>query len=144
MAKFLYNQEAVENLRLSDTSILDRLIDFDSARAAHLKKDHAKKDKRMSLPEAISPWTRKRPSQQLGRLWAHRAGLNNSFPERLALRGPFCLSGVTRALPHNARHARPATAAPGAWPELSRQRLSRLAVAARRLHAARSRRSCAG
>ncbi|NMC96509.1 MAG: CoA transferase subunit A, partial [Deltaproteobacteria bacterium] len=54
MSKYVYNQEAVENLRLSDTSILDRLIDFESARAAHLKKDHAKKDKRMSLTEAIS------------------------------------------------------------------------------------------
>lgn len=54
MAKYLYNQEAVENLRLSDTSILDRLVDFESAREAHLKKDHAKKDKRMSLKEAIS------------------------------------------------------------------------------------------
>ena len=41
MAKYLYNQEAVENLRLSDTSILDRLVDFESAREAHLKKDHA-------------------------------------------------------------------------------------------------------
>ena len=54
MAKYLYNQEAVANLRLSDTSVLDRLVDFESARAAHLKKDHAKRDKRMSLAEAIS------------------------------------------------------------------------------------------
>ena len=54
MAKYLYNQEAVANLRLSDTSVLDRMVDFESARAAHLKKDHAKKDKRMSLVEAIS------------------------------------------------------------------------------------------
>jgi len=58
MSKYVYNQEAVENLRLSDTSILDRLIDFESARAAHLKKDHAKKDKRMSLTEAISTFIR--------------------------------------------------------------------------------------
>ena len=54
MASFQYNPEAVENLRLSDTSLLDRLVDFESARAAHLNKDHAKKDKRMSLADAIS------------------------------------------------------------------------------------------
>jgi glutaconate CoA-transferase, subunit A len=54
MSKYQYNQEAVANLRLSDTSVLDRLVDFESARAAHLKKEHAKKDKRMSLAEAVS------------------------------------------------------------------------------------------
>jgi hypothetical protein len=32
MARFQYNPEAVENLRLSDTSLLDRLVDFESAR----------------------------------------------------------------------------------------------------------------
>src|SRR5512137_587304 len=54
MAKYVYNQEAVENLRLSDTTVLDRLIDFESARAAHLRKEHAKKDKRMSLSDAVA------------------------------------------------------------------------------------------
>jgi len=54
MAKYVYNQEAVENLKLSDTAILDRLIDFESARAAHLHKEHGKKDKRMSIKEAIA------------------------------------------------------------------------------------------
>ena len=53
MAKYLYNQEAIANLKLSDISVLDSLVDFESARAAHLKKDHAKRDKRMSLAEAI-------------------------------------------------------------------------------------------
>jgi glutaconate CoA-transferase subunit A len=56
MAKYLYNQEAVENLRLSDTSILDRLVDFESAREAHLKKEHAKKDKRMTIGEAVATY----------------------------------------------------------------------------------------
>ncbi len=54
MAKYQYNQEAVQNLRITDTSILDRLVDFESARQVHLKKEHAKKDKRMSLKEAIA------------------------------------------------------------------------------------------
>ena len=56
MAKYLYNQEAVTNLRLDDTSILDRLIDFESAREAHLKKEHAKKDKRMTIGEAVATY----------------------------------------------------------------------------------------
>jgi hypothetical protein len=54
MAKYLYNQDAVANLKLSDTAALDRLIDFESAREAHLEKERAKKDKRMSLTEAIA------------------------------------------------------------------------------------------
>jgi acyl CoA:acetate/3-ketoacid CoA transferase alpha subunit len=58
MAKYLYHQEAVENLRLSDTSILDRLVDFESARAAHLKKEHAKKDKRMTIGEAVATYVK--------------------------------------------------------------------------------------
>ena len=56
MAIFDYNQEAVKNLRIKDTSILDRLVDFPSARAAHLKKDHAQKDKRIPLSEAIAEY----------------------------------------------------------------------------------------
>ena len=54
MSSFQYNQEAVKNLKIDDTSILDRLVDFESAREAHLKKEHAKVDKRMSLKEAIA------------------------------------------------------------------------------------------
>ncbi len=54
MAKYLYNEEAVKNLRISDTSILDRLVDFESAREAHLKKERAKKDKRMTIGEAVA------------------------------------------------------------------------------------------
>jgi len=54
MSSFQYNQEAVNNLKIEDTSILDRLVDFESAREAHLKKEHAKVDKRMSLKDAIS------------------------------------------------------------------------------------------
>ena len=54
MSSFQYNQEAVNNLKIEDTSILDRLIDFESAREAHLKKDHAKIDKRMSIKDAIA------------------------------------------------------------------------------------------
>ena len=54
MAKFEYNEEAVKNLKISDTSVLDRLIDFESAREAHSKKEHAKKDKRMTIGEAVA------------------------------------------------------------------------------------------
>ena len=56
MAKYLFNQEAVENLRLGDLSVLSRLVDFESAREAHLKKEHAKKDKRMSLAQAVATY----------------------------------------------------------------------------------------
>ena len=51
---FDYNQEALKNLKIEDTSLLDRLVDYRSAREAHLKKDHSQKDKRISLQEAIS------------------------------------------------------------------------------------------
>jgi len=54
MAAFAYNQEALVNLKIEDTSVLDRLVDFSSARAAHLKKDHSQRDKRMSLSEAVA------------------------------------------------------------------------------------------
>ncbi|MGE5455401.1 MAG: CoA transferase subunit A [Methylocystaceae bacterium] len=53
-SKYQYNDEAVNNLRIEDTSILDRLIDHDSAREAHLKKRHDKFDKRLSLQDAIA------------------------------------------------------------------------------------------
>ncbi|MCF8053770.1 MAG: hypothetical protein K9K75_00890 [Deltaproteobacteria bacterium] len=54
MAKYLFNQEAVANLKLGDTAILERLVDFESAREAHSQKAHAKKDKRMTLGEAVA------------------------------------------------------------------------------------------
>mgnify|MGYP000852742252 FL=1 len=56
MATFAYNKEALANLKIEDTSLLDRLVDFNSARAAHLKKDHSQRDKRMSLSEAIATY----------------------------------------------------------------------------------------
>ncbi len=58
MGKYAYNQEALKNLKIEDTSILDRLVDFESAREAHLKKDHSKRDKRLSLKEAIAEFVR--------------------------------------------------------------------------------------
>lgn len=54
MSTYQYNQEALKNLQIEDTSVLDRLVDSESAREAHLKKDHAKVDKRMTLTEAIA------------------------------------------------------------------------------------------
>jgi len=54
MGAYCYNQEALQNLKIDDTSILDRLIDFESAREAHLKRDRSKRDKRMSLKEAVA------------------------------------------------------------------------------------------
>ncbi len=56
MSRYSYNQEAVKNLKIEDTSILDRLVDFESARKAHLNKEHSKVDKRMSLKEAIAEY----------------------------------------------------------------------------------------
>ena len=53
MASYNYNKQAVENLNIEDTAILDRLIDSESAREAHLKKDRSKRDKVMSITEAI-------------------------------------------------------------------------------------------
>ncbi len=58
MAQFDYNKEALENLKITDTAILDRLVDFGSAREAHLRKDHAKRDKRLSMKEAIAEFVR--------------------------------------------------------------------------------------
>ncbi|MGE5404318.1 MAG: CoA transferase subunit A [Candidatus Saccharibacteria bacterium] len=54
--KYSYNQEALKNLQIEDTSKLDRLVDFESARLAHQKKDHSRKDKRISLKEAVSEY----------------------------------------------------------------------------------------
>lgn len=54
MAVFDYNKEAISNLRIEDTSILERLIDFETARKVHLEKERAKKDKRISLHEAVA------------------------------------------------------------------------------------------
>ena len=51
---FDYNEEALKNLQIEDTSILDRLVDYRSAREVHLKKDHSQRDKRMSLQEAVA------------------------------------------------------------------------------------------
>ncbi len=66
MSTFSYNHEALRNLHIEDTVLLDRLVDFESARSAHLKKPRNKVDKRISLKEAdligngplavISPW----------------------------------------------------------------------------------------
>ncbi|MGE5403875.1 MAG: CoA transferase subunit A [Candidatus Saccharibacteria bacterium] len=56
MKKYSYNQEALDNLKITDTSILDRLVDFDSARLAHQKKDHSRHDKRMPLADAVSQY----------------------------------------------------------------------------------------
>ena len=53
-AKFSYNEEALENLRISDPSILDRLIDHESFRESNLKKCREKVDKRMTLQEAVA------------------------------------------------------------------------------------------
>lgn len=58
MAAFSYDKEALANLRIEDTSILERLIDFGTARKAHLSKERAKKDKRMSLKEAVSEFVK--------------------------------------------------------------------------------------
>ena len=52
--KFSYNEEALENLRISDTSVLDRLIDHESFRENNLKKNRTKIDKRMTLSEAVA------------------------------------------------------------------------------------------
>jgi len=56
MADYIYNSEAVENLGIKDTSILDRLVDYESARGAHMEKDRAHRDKRLSLKEAIAEY----------------------------------------------------------------------------------------
>ena len=51
---FSYNQEALKNLHIDDAALLDRLIEGESARMAHLKKSRNKIDKRTSLREAVA------------------------------------------------------------------------------------------
>lgn len=54
--KYNYNETALRNLGIEDTTRLDRMVDFASAREAHQKKDHARKDKRISLKEAVAEY----------------------------------------------------------------------------------------
>ncbi|HNU75832.1 MAG TPA: CoA-transferase [Deltaproteobacteria bacterium] len=54
MGVFDYSSEALENLKIDDTGVLDRLVDFETARKVHLGKERAKKDKRISLKEAVA------------------------------------------------------------------------------------------
>jgi len=56
MGTFNYNEEALKNLEIEDTSILDSLVDFEAARTTHLKKQRSKTDKRVSLQEAIAEY----------------------------------------------------------------------------------------
>jgi glutaconate CoA-transferase, subunit A len=58
MSSFDYNREALKNLNITETSLLDPLVDFDSARSAHMKKDRAHRDKRVSLAEAVKEFVR--------------------------------------------------------------------------------------
>lgn len=58
MGVFDYSREALENLRIDDSSILDSLVDFEEARTAHLNKERAKKDKRISLAEAVAEFVK--------------------------------------------------------------------------------------
>ncbi len=53
MGVFDYSKEALENLKIEAPGILDRLVDFENARTVHLSKDRSKKDKRISLKEAV-------------------------------------------------------------------------------------------
>jgi len=60
MGKFSYNKEVLANLRIDekDTHLLDRLLDFESARDAHAKKSHAAVDKRISIQEAVAEYVK--------------------------------------------------------------------------------------
>jgi glutaconate CoA-transferase, subunit A len=58
MSAFDYNKEALKNLKIDDTKILDSLVDFESARNSHIKKDRSHRDKRLSLGEAIGEFVR--------------------------------------------------------------------------------------
>lgn len=60
MGKYLYNQEALDILKLDDDdmAVLDRLVDFESAREAHQKKAHSRHDKRMPLVDAIKEYVK--------------------------------------------------------------------------------------
>jgi len=51
---FKYNTEALKNLQITDTSVLDPLVDVDSARETHMNKDPSHRDKRMSMAEAVN------------------------------------------------------------------------------------------
>jgi len=56
MSTFSYNQEGLNNLHIEDTTLLDRVVDFESAREAHLRKPKGKIDKRISLNEAVAEY----------------------------------------------------------------------------------------
>ncbi len=56
MSTFSYNQEALKNLNIEDIALLDRLVDFESARESHLNKVKSKVDKRISLKEAVAEY----------------------------------------------------------------------------------------
>lgn len=58
MSAFDYNKEALKNLKIDDTGILDPLVDFESARRDHIKKERSRRDKRLSLREAIGEFVR--------------------------------------------------------------------------------------
>jgi hypothetical protein len=60
MGKFSYNKEVLANLKIDEKELplLDRLLDYESAREAHAKKSHAAVDKRISLKEAISEYVK--------------------------------------------------------------------------------------
>ncbi len=60
MAVYEYNPTALENLKIEDTSVLDRLVDYRQAREERLAKDHSRRDKRLSLGEAVSEFVRDR------------------------------------------------------------------------------------
>ncbi len=56
MSTFKYNQEALKNLNIEESALLNRLVDFESARESHLKKVRGKVDKRISLKEAVAEY----------------------------------------------------------------------------------------
>ncbi|WP_300668282.1 CoA transferase subunit A [Desulfoluna sp.] len=60
MGKFSYDKDVLENLRIAEeeTHLLDRLLDYESAREAHANKSHAAIDKRLSLKEAIGEYVK--------------------------------------------------------------------------------------
>jgi len=60
MGKFSYDKEVLANLKIDEkeTHLLDRLLDFESAKAAHEKKSHAAVDKRISIQEAIAEYVK--------------------------------------------------------------------------------------
>lgn len=60
MGKFTYNKEVLANLRIDEkeTHLLDKLLDYESAKEAHSKKSHAAVDKRISIKEAITEYVK--------------------------------------------------------------------------------------